>query len=147
GRRAARAAMPLWDAGLTVGWHNHDFEVVPCADGSFPLDHIMDADPRMTLELDIAWVQIGGQDPFAWVEKYNDRLVAAHLKDIAPKGMAEDEDGWADLGQGVMDWAGLMKLLQKGSARYFIMEHDNPSDHVRFAERSLMAANTFAGGA
>ncbi|MEL6427246.1 MAG: sugar phosphate isomerase/epimerase [Pseudomonadota bacterium] len=143
GTRVARAAEPIWAAGLSVGWHNHDFEMRPCADGSFPLDHILAADPRLKLELDVAWVQMADQDPLPWINAYADRLISAHVKDIAAAGTAEDEDGWADVGYGVMDWPTLMAALRAGATRYFIMEHDNPSDHRRFAGRSLEAAQSF----
>ena len=35
-----------------------------------------------------------------------------HVKDIAPAGEAADEDGWADLGAGTVDWAGLIGALK-----------------------------------
>ena len=57
----------------------------------------------------------------------------------SPAGESADEDGWADVGHGTIDWAGLMAALRaKTPARYFIMEHDNPNDHraLRRAARS-----------
>ena len=33
-----------------------------------------------------------------------------------------------------------MDALKSTSAKYFIMEHDNPNDATRFAKRSLEAA-------
>ncbi|MCG6901333.1 MAG: sugar phosphate isomerase/epimerase [Rhodobacter sp.] len=143
GRELARLGAPVWDAGLQFGWHNHDFEMADLGGADRPLDLILQGDDRLTLELDVAWVQVGGQNPLDWIVKYADRLLAAHLKDIAPAGQAADEDGWADVGQGVMDWPGLMAALRHTKAQYFVMEHDNPSDHRRFAERSIAAARSF----
>jgi len=40
----------------------------------------------------------------------------------------------------VMDWTGLMTALRRTGVRYFVIEHDNPSDLRRFAERSIAAA-------
>jgi sugar phosphate isomerase/epimerase len=105
-----------------------------------PLDLILAGDPKLALELDVAWTVKGGQDPLAWIEAYSDRIVAAHVKDIAPEGQCVDEDGWADVGHGVMDWPAIMAALRKTKARWFVMEHDNPNDHVRFARRSIEAA-------
>ena len=94
--------------------------------------------------MDVAWIVRGGADPIAWIDEYASRIVAAHVKDIAPAGVAEDEDGWADVGHGTMDWAGILKALRdKTPARVFVMEHDNPSDFARFARRSIEAANRF----
>ena len=73
-------------------------------------------------------------------------ITAVHVKDIAPAGENADEDGWADVGQGTVDW----KAADGGAAarprrKYFIMEHDNPKDAARFAERSLAAARSSEG--
>ncbi len=143
GRRVAAAAKPLIDAGLLVGWHNHDFELVPLADGSVPLDLIFEGGPELKLELDVAWVVMGGGDPFGVISRHSDRIAAVHIKDIAPAGENLDQDGWADVGEGTMDWPALTVSLGKTGARYFVMEHDNPSDHRRFAERSIQSAKGF----
>jgi sugar phosphate isomerase/epimerase len=131
---------PTGTAGLTFGWHNHAFEFVETETGEMPLDLIMAGDPKLALELDVAWVVRGGQDPLVWIDKYADRIAAAHIKDIAPEGECADEDGWADVGHGVMDWTAIMAALRKTNARWFVMEHDNPKDHSRFASRSIETA-------
>lgn len=143
GRTLAEAGKPYRDAGLAFGWHNHDFEFADLGGEEKPLDLILQGSDDIDLELDVAWVQVGGEDPISWIEKYADRIVAAHIKDIAPAGQAEDEDGWADVGQGIMDWAAIMGALEQTGAKYFVMEHDNPSDDARFAKRSIEAAAKF----
>lgn len=142
GKALAAAGGPVWAAGREFGWHNHDFEFVISSTGEVPLDLIMAGDPRLMLELDVAWVARGNQDPRIWIEKYRDRLIAAHVKDIAPFGENIDEDGWANVGEGTLDWKGLMASLRATPAKYFVIEHDNPKDDARFAERSLTAART-----
>ena len=132
-----KCGKPLREAGLAYGWHNHDFEFQPTETGEMPLDLILDGGRDLAIELDVAWVVRGGEDPLAWIEKYADRILSAHVKDIAPAGENADEDGWADVGHGVMDWPAIMAALKKTKARYFVMEHDNPSDHARFARRSI----------
>lgn len=140
GETLARAGEAYWKAGLTFGWHNHAFEFVATPTGEMPLDLIMAGDPKLAVELDVAWVVRGGQDPLAWIERYADRIAAAHIKDIAPEGECADEDGWADVGHGVMDWPAIMAALRNTNARWFVMEHDNPKDHARFARRSIETA-------
>ncbi len=142
GKRIAEAGKPLRDAGLSYGWHNHDFEFAT-ADGEIVLDLILSASDEITLELDLAWVAVGGHDPVEWVRKYASRLVSVHLKDIAPDGEATDEDGWADVGHGTMDWPSIMAALAETDVQYHVMEHDNPNDHDRFARRSIAAAKNF----
>ncbi|TKT82736.1 sugar phosphate isomerase/epimerase [Aquamicrobium sp. LC103] len=131
-------------AGLRFAWHNHDFEFLPQADGSIPQRVILDSAPEIGWEMDVAWVVRGGGDPMAWIEEYPSRIVAAHVKDIAPAGAARDEDGWADVGHGTLDWPGLLKALRdRTPAKVFVMEHDNPSDVERFARRSIEAVKAF----
>ena len=130
-------------AGLAFAWHNHDFEFEG-TDGIVPMRVILDAAPEIGWEIDVAWVVRGGADPMAWIREYGTRIVAAHVKDIAPEGEAKEEDGWADVGHGVLDWPGIMKALrERTAAKILVMEHDNPSDVKRFASRSLASAQQF----
>ncbi len=144
GARLGKIGDTAKKAGMGFAWHNHDFEFKPLADGSLPQKHILDAAPDIGWEMDVAWVIRGGADPLKWISDYASRIVAVHVKDIAPAGQSANEDGWADVGHGTVDWRGLVKALRdKTGAKYFIMEHDNPSDFDRFAKRSIEAAKTF----
>jgi len=147
GRRLASVQGAAKAAGLDFAWHNHDFEFQPLADGSVPQQHILSAAPETGWEIDVAWVVRGGGDPEPWIERYGQRIVAVHVKDIAKQGEGLDEDGWSDVGHGTIDWRGLMLTLrQKSAALHYVMEHDNPTDIERFARRSIEAARQFRGG-
>jgi sugar phosphate isomerase/epimerase len=139
-KQMAEAGKPYWDAGLMFGYHNHHWEFTP-QNGAVPLDLILNADPRMKLEFDVAWGVKAGQDPVATINKYASKLAAAHVKDIAPAGENADEDGWADVGTGTMDWKAIMAALKGAGVSLFVMEHDNPKDDARFAKRSIENAN------
>jgi len=142
GERLGRAGAPLIASGRGFGWHNHDFEFKALDDGTMPIDHLFAGAPNMTLEFDLAWCARAGQDPAAWLNKLGARTSSAHVKDIAPVGEKADEDGWADVGAGTMDWSGLMKDLQNTDCELFIVEHDNPSDDRRFASESIAFLNS-----
>lgn len=142
----AEAGKPIRDAGLSYGWHNHDFEFFKLASGEYPIDLIMAAGDHIMLEFDVAWAVMAGEDPLVWLDKYGRRTIAAHIKDIAPKGENIDEDGWADVGHGRLDWKGLSAAIKAHNVPHLIMEHDNPSDHRRFASRSLEAMRAFEAG-
>ena len=140
GKRLQAAGAPLRDAGIGFGWHNHDFELKTLADGAVGLAAIFEGGPDLEWEADIAWVIRGGADPFHWIRTLGSRLTAVHVKDIAPAGENRDEDGWADLGQGTVDWPALMAAIRQTPARYLVLEHDSPSAPARFARRSVAAA-------
>lgn len=131
-------------AGYGFAWHNHDFEFKALPDGSLPQKLILDAAPSIGLELDVAWVVRGGADPAKWIADYADRILAVHVKDIAPAGQNANEDGWADVGHGTVAWKPLMaELRAKTPAKVYVMEHDNPSDLERFARRSIETVKSY----
>ncbi|MEO0829203.1 MAG: sugar phosphate isomerase/epimerase [Pseudomonadota bacterium] len=134
---------PIRSEGLSFGWHNHDFEFAALPDGTVPMQVVLDEAPSITWEADIAWIARGGADPFEWIQRYGSRITSAHVKDIAPAGEALDEDGWADVGHGTLDWPALTTALREAGCDLFIAEHDNPSDLSRFAGRSIEAFKTF----
>lgn len=140
GARLQQAGAPIRDAGLGFGWHNHDFELRPTADGVVPLVALFEGGPDLEWEADLAWVVRGGVDPLDYISAYSSRLTAVHLKDIAPSGEKADEDGWADFGTGTIDWKPLMSALRRTGTKVFVIEHDNPSDLRRFAETSIRNA-------
>ena len=130
-------------AGKGFGYHNHHWEFGK-VDGKTPIELILDASPNIQWELDLAWAVKAGEDPVAWMKKLGSRISAIHVKDIAPAGQALDEDGWADVGQGVLDWKQLLADAKANTkARYFVMEHDKPSDAIRFARRSMDAVKSY----
>ena len=56
------------------------------------------------------------------------------------------EDGWADVGAGIMPWSELWPQCVAAGAETMIAEHDNPSDFDRFARVSAMAMRAYAKG-
>ena len=100
------------------------------------MDILLDAGPGLQWEADIAWIVKGGAKPCEFIDRYGDRITAVHIKDIAPEGQCADEDGWADVGKGTLDWPALIKALDGCPVRHFVVEHDNPSDDERFARSS-----------
>jgi sugar phosphate isomerase/epimerase len=93
----------------------------------------------LDLELDLGWVTRAGLDPVETLRRFKGRVRAVHVKDIAPEGQAAAEDGWADVGHGIQDWASIKKEFDAQGIDHFVIEHDNPADHARFARRSLQS--------
>ena len=139
----AEAGKPLVDAGLSFGWHNHDFEFEVLPTGERPIDILLSAGDHVQLEFDLAWAVRAGEDPALWLECHGARLCAAHIKDIAPEGERAGEDGWADVGHGTLDWDFLYARLKALDVPSLIVEHDNPSDDRRFATRSIASLRAY----
>jgi sugar phosphate isomerase/epimerase len=129
--------------GRDFAWHNHDFEFIRLADGCLPMRTLLDEAPDMHWEIDLGWIARVGQDPASWLRTYLDRISAVHLKDVAPEGECEDEDGWADVGHGTVEWQEVVNDLKRSDCELFIVEHDNPADVKRFAERSFKTLSSW----
>ena len=138
GLELARLAERFAGEGIGLGYHNHHWELAAYPDGSTPLGHLLDASrgSPLTIEADLAWLVRGGADPLAWLERIGDRLTAVHVKDIAAEGQNADEDGWADIGEGVLDWPKLWRASLDHGARWMVLEHDKPAEPLRFARES-----------
>jgi hypothetical protein len=100
GRELGTLATRFADAGIQLGYHNHNWELKPEDGGTTALELVFakaEGSP-LTWQADVAWLVRGGAEPDMWLWRYRDRLVSAHVKDIAPAGEKLDEDGWADVG-------------------------------------------------
>ncbi len=142
GRDLGKIAGRLAERGLRFAFHNHDWELAQLPDGSVALDVLFAAARGTPLEwqADLAWLARGGADPRFWFEKPGLTLRSVHVKDLAPAGEAADEDGWADLGTGRLEWKAWWPILQRRGVELFVLEHDEPSNAARFLARSASAA-------
>lgn len=127
-RRLAGLGDQVSAAGLQLAYHNHDWEFLSY-DGRTALEWIFsEATPQqLKWEADLGWVSRAGADPWTWLDRFADRLVCVHAKDIAAPGTAVAEDGWATLGRGIVPWAALLAQL-KQRVELVVFEHDRPSD-------------------
>jgi sugar phosphate isomerase/epimerase len=138
GRELGQLADRLRDEGITFGYHNHHWELAPKEGTKTALELIFEAAGGSPLawQVDIAWLVRGGVDPKGWLERYRGRIVSAHVKDIAPPGQNEDQDGWVDVGAGVLDWRDLWQAARAAGARWMVVEHDKPADPAGTARAS-----------
>ena len=144
GARLSKAARWFEAKGLRFAWHNHDFEFINLSDGSMPIEHIL-AD-GVLWENDVAWIMRAKADPRPWIERYAHRAPIIHIKDVAPAGQNAAEEGWADIGAGLVPWAELWPLCVAAGAEIMVAEHDKPSDFKRFATGAAKAMGAFAKG-
>ncbi|MDX3925884.1 MAG: sugar phosphate isomerase/epimerase [Shinella sp.] len=139
GAELGEIAVRLKDQGISLGYHNHHWELATLENGERPLRCLFEGAKGSPLvwQADIAWLARGGEDPKVWLREYADLLVSAHVKDQAPAGENEDEDGWCDVGSGILDWPDLWASATRHGARLMVIEHDNPKDPAGFAASSF----------
>ncbi len=129
------------DLGVQIGYHNH-----MGAMGETPaaVDQIMEAvDPRYAkLELDIAHYFQGGGDPAKAIEKYGDRLLFLHLKDVErlPASAGSKQPyRFVELGRGSVNLPAVLDALRKINFRgWGIVELDAVPDKARTPKESAI---------
>ncbi len=138
GRLLGDHARRLTDQGLTLAFHNHDWELRRFGE-DLALDVLFAAAGEgLGWQADLAWLARGGADVPALLARHGARLRSAHVKDLAPESTAAEE-GWADLGYGTLPWAEWLAALAPLSPAFLALEHDAPSDPARFVTRSAAA--------
>lgn len=129
--------------GIQLLYHNHDFEFMK-VDGKYALDELYDSVPADLLktELDVCWVNIGGENPADYIRKYAGRCPVVHLKDFfgtksenmyeligikstAPKRPTDFE--FRPVGSGMQDIPAILKASEESGATWVVVEQDNPS--------------------
>jgi sugar phosphate isomerase/epimerase len=108
------------ERGVTLGYHNHWWELERVLDGRPALLHLFDrVDPGVVAEVDIYWARVGGSDPEALVRALGNRVGLLHVKD----GPADrPESPMVAVGDGAIDVPGV--LAAAPSARWHIVELD-----------------------
>lgn len=138
GRELGLLARWLRSQGVRLGLHNHNWEFVALPDGSLPIEHIFaHGGDSLFLELDLAWAIRAGANPSTWIRRYADRLLAVHVKDLALAGQNIDQDGWADVGAGLIDWQRYREEALVAGAKWLVVEHDKPRDPKGSVKASL----------
>ena len=77
----------------------------------------------------------GGADIARELARFKGKLAAFHIKDMAPAGVTKD-DGWTDIGAGILDYKKLWPSIENAGTDLLVFEHDAPSDWESFARNS-----------
>lgn len=116
-------------AGIPLGYHNHAHEFEPIG-GVRPWDVITRGTSRrnVSLEMDLYWTVTGNQDPVRVFYQNAGRVKQYHVKDRAPDG------GFADLGEGTIDFRRIFRATWPLEVEEYIVENDQPVDPLQCAE-------------
>lgn len=112
-------------AGITMGYHNHEFEFDPLGNTN-GYEILLDRTKGtgIQFEMDLYWMSVAGKDPVAYWTRFPGLFPMVHVKDSA--GPPTNE--MRPVGQGTIDWAALFARRNVGGIKHFYVEHDNPAD-------------------
>lgn len=143
-------------AGMTFSYHNHSFEFVKF-DGRAGLEILFDeSDPRyLQAELDTYWVQHGGGDPVAWIDRLAGRMPVVHLKDMvmlpppsksSPNELGGDlrpQQAMAEVGEGNLNFPGILAACRRAGVEWYAVEQDicqrDPFESLAISFQNLAA--------
>ncbi|MDF2440874.1 MAG: hypothetical protein JWN98_1858, partial [Abditibacteriota bacterium] len=123
GQALSEAQARAGEQGMTVGYHNHDFEFVPLeGEDQLPFDIIFGAaDPAVSMQVDTGNAMHGGGDPMPFLENYPGRHKTVHLKEFSTSNPA------ALIGEGDVPWGRVFDLCETaGGTQWYIVEHEIP---------------------
>jgi sugar phosphate isomerase/epimerase len=128
-----RAGEAASRAGLTLCYHNHDFEFVP-VEGTVPFELMLaETDPRLLrIQMDVYWLTRGGRDPVAELRRLGERVASLHLKDMD----ATPARGITTVGRGTIDFPAVLRAATDAGVRHYFVEEDDPPRPVLDAVRA-----------
>lgn len=129
-----RAGKALAKQGMKFYYHNHGYEFQPFGAGTLFDLLVAETDPRYVyFQMDVLWTIFPGQDPAKLLDKYPNRWLLMHLKDLkkgVPTGSLSghtDLTNDVQLGTGQVDWPALFRASQKIGVKYYFIEDESPN--------------------
>lgn len=139
----APIAEKLAAEGMDFSYHNHNHELMKYGGQTWLAMLYEQADPAvLKAEIDTYWIQAGGADPAAWVEKCAGREPLLHLKDFAMGPGREQR--FAEIGEGNLNWPRIMEAAKQGGVEWYLVEQDrcyerDPFESLAISYRNLKA--------
>lgn len=115
-------AEKLVENGKYFMYHNHAHELIKIGGKTIleKMSEDISAD-KMGFTLDTFWIQVGGGDPAAYIEKFSGRVPCIHLKDYA----YETDKIMAVVGEGNINFDRVFEKAESAGTKYMLVEQDN----------------------
>ena len=125
------------DNGFSLGYHNHSFEFNALPNGKYPIEYILDENEELKFEIDLGWTTAGNANPFEWIDKYKNQIIACHLKDFYSNENMLDHENQSSIGEGFINWKELLSKISETPCEVIAIEHDDPKDYKTYIKKSL----------
>ena len=130
----------LRSLGMTLCYHNHDFEFKKQDDGRTGMEILLaETDPMLVkAEVDTYWVLVAGYDPVEFIQSHKGRIPLMHIKDRNPA-----DGSFAEVGTGDLPLDALIEAAPGVGVEWLIVEQDDckgaPLDSVKLSYNNLKA--------
>jgi sugar phosphate isomerase/epimerase len=118
--RFSKAAEDCKKSNIIFGYHNHEYEFEK-ENGQVLYDVLLEnTDPSLvTMELDLGWVIVSGNDPLAYFNKYPGRFPLWHLKD-----MDTTKKHSTEFGKGQINVIEMLRNAKKSGVKHIFVEQE-----------------------
>ena len=110
------------NAGMKMGYHNHDFEFKDFGDANGYETLLSETDKNVVdFEMDLYWVVRAGKNPLEYFKKYPGRFTMWHVKDMDKK----DRSLNTEIGNGSIDFKAIFANAKLSGMKRFFVEQEN----------------------
>ena len=117
------------------------------SNGKLPYDILLEeTDPKLVkMEMDLCWIEVGGQDPLKYFKKYPGRFPLVHVKDLTKIPVVDATGGqnfgdslpeMTEVGSGIIDWKKIFAQSDEAGIKHYFVEHDHPKDPFESIRKS-----------
>ena len=140
--RCNKAAEQAKNVGIQLAYHNHAFEFKPM-DGSTGYNVMIEEfSPDMHFEVDVFWIQVGGEDPSEMLRKLKGRVSQVHLKDLSkevktPNFGGIPKEAFEELGDGVIPMEPIIQACADAGVKHAHVEQDHSPHPLKSIQQSM----------
>ena len=122
------------EKGITLALHHHNWEYVRLKNGKTRMDELLAGTEKIRIVHDTYWTAGCGIDPAREIERFGDRLIGVHLRDLthSAKGLKVNASNCA-IGDGVIDFNRVIPAAIAVGAEYLVIEQktDTPYPEIK----------------
>lgn len=111
--------------GISLGYHHHNWEYITLSNGRTRMEELLERTRKIRFVHDTYWTARSGRDPADQIQQFGGRLMGIHLRDLTffKRGLdVLPRD--AALGQGVIDFARVLKQGEQVGCGYYVIEQN-----------------------
>lgn len=130
--------------GITLAYHHHNWEYIKLSNGNTRMDELLSKTKKIKFVHDTYWTARCGIDPAKQIDRFGDRLLGIHLRDLDFSKKLIDvvpHDTW--VGGGVIDFKSVLSAAKKVGCEYFVIEQNSkdPYSDIEKSYNYLLSLN------